>query len=233
LANFYVPDISNPVTQELVGLSDAVLAPGGSIVLNAATPSCGLMQGDLYFGLKKSDAGEKGWNIHPGNPKGFKPFAYWFVKGIDCPISTVPSPSPIPSPTPGPTPTPTPTPTPIPTPTPVCKPGAEIISAKITEAVEGGKAIAKVVIAQGCKKIQAGLATTTASGPSGDFPQKDFDFSVSFLDPGENEIIVKVPGCFYQVDLFRGDVILNLSPNNLYGSRLLDHKYGGTKKCRF
>ena len=99
--------------------------------------------------------------------------------------------------------------------------------------MEGGKAKAKVVIAQGCKKIQAGLSSTMSSGPNSDFPQKNLDYTVSFLDPGENELIVKVPECFFQVDLFRGDVILNLSPANLYGPRLLDHKNGGTKKCKF
>jgi hypothetical protein len=82
-----------------------------------------------------------------------------------------------------------------------------------------------------------GLAVYGAPGPKFDpktADQQTFE-GVEHVDlPCDGKLVTAsatVPGCYFQADAFTGDVILKLSPTNLYGARLLSSASGGSKPC--
>ena len=119
-----------------------------------------------------------------------------------------------------------------------CPSGNDAIVNPTLSVVQGGTATATFKIAKHCSNIQVNLASYDA--PQFDFglPQTLIDWDpdplngpirYSYNNGATYTLTTTVSPCFYQVDLVRGAVIVNLTPSNLYGSRLLKAKNGGTK----
>lgn len=103
--------------------------------------------------------------------------------------------------------------------------------------VSGNTATAHFTVPQGCKNQTITLASYKAPNGSDGRPynqQKLFrSVTKTYSNPGKHSLKIKVPDCFYQVDLARGKVINNFSPGNTYAqqNRLLASAHGGNKSC--
>jgi hypothetical protein len=70
--------------------------------------------------------------------------------------------------------------------------------------------------------VQVGIATYQLTAGSSLVGQVLFDFQTVTLEPQTCQVLsAKIPPCGYQADVFTGDVIFQLTPDNRYGSRLL------------
>lgn len=120
---------------------------------------------------------------------------------------------------------------------PVCPAGkAAVLSPNIT--IEGLMARATFAIAPGCSGIEVSLATYTAPSVAIAYPQYLFDSDhppvtvpQKFNAGGPYALTAKLPPCFWQADLVRGQVIETLTTDHLYGSKTLIFRNGGTHSC--
>ena len=120
---------------------------------------------------------------------------------------------------------------------PVCPAGkAAVLSPNIT--IDGLMARATFSIAPGCSGIEVSLATYTAPSVAIAYPQYLFDSDhpattvpQKFNAGGPYTLTARLPTCFWQADLVRGQVIGTLTTDHLYGSRTLTFKNGGTQSC--
>jgi hypothetical protein len=152
--------------------------------------------------------------------------------GADC----KPSPKPVPVPTPPPPPVPTPPPPPVPTPAPppvptVC---AAVASGSITGiTTANGITTSTAIVMAGPSAIVASYVSYQAPSATGDgFPQALYDQSTLTIAAGSTATFtIRLPSCFYQVDLVCGPPIVNLT-GALYGDLKLDSRFGGTEACR-
>jgi uncharacterized repeat protein (TIGR01451 family) len=95
--------------------------------------------------------------------------------------------------------------------------------------IANGVATGTFRIAPGCINIEVSLASYATASATFSLPQTLYKSATgNFSAGGPYSLSVEVPSCFYQVDLVRGPVITDLTPNNLYGSRLLAVSNGGT-----
>ena len=110
-----------------------------------------------------------------------------------------------------------------------CPTGNAAVTNPTLSVVQGGTATASFSIAPGCTGIRVSLASYDA--PAGDFslPQTLIDSkSALFNAGGPYTQKVNVSPCFYQVDFVLGTVITNLTNSNLYGTRKILWKNGGS-----
>jgi LPXTG-motif cell wall-anchored protein len=107
------------------------------------------------------------------------------------------------------------------------------IKATVPLTVKGDKAI--VTLSSNCSGL-GGVAIYGAPAPKFDLKtadQQTFE-GVQILAFEANKpqtVTVIVPNCYFQVDAFTGEVIVKLSPTNLYGSRLVSSVSGGSQPC--
>ncbi|HZT92420.1 MAG TPA: hypothetical protein VFA05_10315 [Gaiellaceae bacterium] len=103
-----------------------------------------------------------------------------------------------------------------------------------------GMASVPVTIAAGCTDVKVSLVSYEAPGPSWDpntaSQQVKYDFQTQLLSAGTTTLTVRVPDCYFQLDLVYGDPIDHLGPagtNNFYGSqgRMIESLNGGTSAC--
>lgn len=119
----------------------------------------------------------------------------------------------------------------------VCPAGkAAVLSPTIT--IDGLMARATFSIAPGCSGIEVSLATYTAPSVAIAYPQYLFDSDhpattvpQKFNAGGPYTLTAKLPTCFWQADLVRGQIIETLTTDHLYGSRTLTFRNGGTQSC--
>jgi hypothetical protein len=80
--------------------------------------------------------------------------------------------------------------------------------------------------------IVASYVSYQAPSPTGDgFPQVLYDQSTLTIAAGRTATFtIRLPSCFYQVDLVCGPPIVNLTAP-LYGDLKLDSGHGGTDAC--
>jgi hypothetical protein len=151
--------------------------------------------------------------------------------GADC---KPPAPKPVPVPTPPPAPAPPPTPTPPPVPPPVPTVCAAVASGSITGGTTAdGITTSTAIVMAGPNAIVASYVSYQAPSATGDgFPQVLYDQSTLTVAAGRTATFtIRLPSCFYQVDLVCGPPIVNLTAA-LYGDLKLDSGHGGTEACR-
>jgi hypothetical protein len=96
--------------------------------------------------------------------------------------------------------------------------------------VEGTTAAVQFEVAEGCT-VELSLvsyeAPTAVFDPSLAGQQKLFAAETDVYGPGQHRVEVPLPDCFWQVDFVAGKPIQDLSPTNLYGTRLIAGRSGG------
>jgi hypothetical protein len=102
---------------------------------------------------------------------------------------------------------------------------------------QGGTATATFQIAPGCSNIQVNLASYDAPSAGFGLPQTLIDYSAkplngsvrySYNGGATYTLTTNVSPCFFQVDLVRGPVIVNLTSTDQYLDRKLLWENGGT-----
>jgi len=111
-------------------------------------------------------------------------------------------------------------------------------TAKASIKVSGGQATANFTIPKNCTPKKVTLVSYKApNGTNGKpYPKQTVHAfnTKTFQNPGKHVIKVDLPNCFYQVDLVRGDhVIQHFSDGNTYTAqnRLITAKHGGKQSC--
>jgi hypothetical protein len=113
---------------------------------------------------------------------------------------------------------------------------AAIVSPVLTVA-QGGVAKATFKIAPGCSNIQVNLASYDAPAAVFALPQTLIDWDAkplngstrySYNSGATYTLTTKVSSCFFQVDLVRGPIIVDLTTTDQYGDRKLAWENGGT-----
>jgi hypothetical protein len=110
-----------------------------------------------------------------------------------------------------------------------CPTGNDAVTNTSLTVVQGGTATASFKIAPGCSYIRVSLASYDA--PAGDFqlPQTLIDSKTHLYNAGGPYTqTVNVSPCYYQVDFVLGAVITNLTNSDLYGTRKILWKNGGS-----
>lgn len=102
--------------------------------------------------------------------------------------------------------------------------------------VSGNTATAHFTIPKNCKEKVVLASYQAPNGTHGKPYEKQKIYrwvTQVYNKPGNYNLKVNIPNCFYQVDLARGDVIQRFSGDNTYNrqGRLLAHKQGGNKSC--
>jgi hypothetical protein len=119
-----------------------------------------------------------------------------------------------------------------------CPSGNNAIVNPTLTVVQGGTATATFKIARYCSNIQVNLASYDAPEFNFALPQTLIDYNpkplngptrYSYNNGATYALTANVSPCFFQVDLVRGPVIVNLTEQNQYGSRKLRWQNGGTK----
>jgi hypothetical protein len=119
-----------------------------------------------------------------------------------------------------------------------CPTGNSAIVNPTLTVVQGGTATATFKIARHCSNIQVNLASYDAPSFSFALPQTLIDYNpkplngptrYSYNNGVTYALTTTVSPCFFQVDLVRGPVIVNLTSTGQYGDRKLKWENGGTK----
>jgi hypothetical protein len=120
---------------------------------------------------------------------------------------------------------------------PSCPSGkAAVLRPTIT--IEASMARATFSIAAGCSAIEVSLATYMAPAPTIAYPQYLFGSDHPPTAPpqrfnagGPYTLTAPMPACYWQVDLVLGQVIETLTTTQLYGSKTIAYRNGGTVSC--
>lgn len=97
-------------------------------------------------------------------------------------------------------------------------------------ATQGGQAVATFRVAPECESVEVALTSYRAPAPTPVFPQSLFDSITKVFEAGETgSLSVKVPDCFFQVDLGTGPVVQDLTGWDFPGWVAASN--GGTGEC--
>ena len=99
--------------------------------------------------------------------------------------------------------------------------------------VPGSNVTVRFTLAAGCNErlsLVSYEANSTSTANEDLRAQKLFRWASDTFGPGEHELKVTVPNCFFQIDFVSGNVIKNLAngrADSIYGDRLIDSDIGG------
>ena len=133
---------------------------------------------------------------------------------------------------------------------PTCPPGAGAIAAyryKVTRGTRtfripdltgriqpGDQITAFVTVAPGCTDLTIALASYQAQAPTFD-PRREQALHAQdtrVVGTGEQQLVVAVPECYFQVDLVVGPVLARIGPpSDYYRQRQVDYATGGSSAC--
>lgn len=106
--------------------------------------------------------------------------------------------------------------------------------------VQGGEATASFTVHPACQSVKVSLVSYTHSAPfftwENSVDERVYQRKTQVLTPGNYTLRVKVPNCYYQVDLVEGEVIERLGPagtDNFYTpqGRLIAAENAGDRPC--
>jgi hypothetical protein len=105
------------------------------------------------------------------------------------------------------------------------------VTGELVEPIIPGQPVTAIFTVPAGGSIAMGLASYLAPGPTFQLPQDVFRYHDEIFTGGTTSRTIDTPACYTQVDVYCGNVILRLTPTNLYGARLKDSFNGGSNSC--
>ena len=122
--------------------------------------------------------------------------------------------------------------------------GSTVIQASNLSGVQAGDTVrAYFDLKSGCNNVEISLPAYEALEPYWNIntadqqryiaQPKDHGYFSASQPASQRYVETKAPNCYFQVDFVTGSIITRLSPSNLYSSRKIDWKNGGSPACNW
>ena len=122
--------------------------------------------------------------------------------------------------------------------------GKTVIQASNLAGVQAGDSVrAYFDLKSGCNNVEIALPAYESLEPYWNIntadqqryvaQPKDHGYFSASQPASQRYVETRVPSCYFQIDFVTGSIITRLSPSNLYGSRKIDWKNGGSPACNW